>query len=122
MAQRYKNKINFQIFLQKNKNKYKKHLEYTKIVVNLYQIIFIKTKIMGRKRLATRRQTMCVTLTVTGFDRMLELADALKDGNMSQTVEMLINDAYISMLANSGCTLAELAEIRSKIDLNDGQE
>ena len=47
---------------------------------------------MGRKRVKTRRLTLSVTISESAYQRIGVLADNLKDGNVSQTIEMLIND------------------------------
>ena len=57
---------------------------------------------MTRMKLKTRRQTLCVTVTASAFDRVDEIADNVNDGNMSKTIEMLINEYYDNWLRVTG--------------------
>jgi hypothetical protein len=54
---------------------------------------------MSRKK-GKRRITLSSTITQEAYDKVDEMADQMNDGNMSKTIEMLINtywDNWISI-------------------------
>lgn len=46
---------------------------------------------MSRKR-GKRKLTLCCTVTEEAYDKALDIADTINDGNLSKTIEMLINE------------------------------
>lgn len=53
---------------------------------------------MSRKRLKTRKLTLCATISQEAYDRIGELADNYTDGVMSQMLEKLINEKWTYVL------------------------
>jgi hypothetical protein len=50
---------------------------------------------------------MCVTLSQEAYDRGLEIADNENDGNLSKTIEMLINNYFHQWMIGIGHELID---------------
>ena len=54
---------------------------------------------MSRKR-GKRKLTLCVTVTTEAYDKVLEIADTVNDGNVSKTIEMLVTNYKLKTVSN----------------------